>query len=62
MCSGIPLGHLINRPPSKGFPNVKLTYKKTLGLLYVVAKKKIDATKVIGGWEELYLAYNDNKV
>ena len=52
-----PIGHMINRPPYKTGPNCKLKYEK--GLLYVVAKYNMNN---VSTWQELYIAYNDNKI
>ena len=48
---------MINRPPYKTGPNCKLKYEK--GLLYVIAKYNFND---VNNWQELYIAYNDNKI
>ena len=48
---------MINRPPYKTRPNCKLKYEK--GLLYVIAKYNFND---VNNWQELYIAYNDNKI
>lgn len=53
----VPWGHMINRPP----PGVKANciFRTRKGLTYVVANKNFVKEE---DWEELYVAYNDQRI